>query len=132
MNLKNRNLYKTIILCVQTKMILLHSLKKHRSRHAGVVKGMRKWTLFFWKPQKSGYTNPCNNTVICLNTGTIGEGSSAVVGRLSCGYMFILFNFFLLTPLLCSFYILISALWEEGENKESLYHKYLPVFKNLL
>lgn len=46
------------------------------------------------KSQKSGHTNPRNNIVICLNTGTIGEGSSAVVGGLSCGYMFILFNFF--------------------------------------
>lgn len=40
-----------------------------------------------------------------------------MVGRLSCGYMFILFNFFLLTLLLCSFYILISAPREEGGNK---------------
>lgn len=46
------------------------------------------------KFQKSGYTNPCNNIVICLNAGTIGEGRSAVVGGLSCGYMFILLNFF--------------------------------------
>lgn len=42
-----------------------------------------------------------------------------MVGGLSCGYMFILFNFFLLTVLLCSFNILISAPQEEGKIKHS-------------
>lgn len=56
-----------------------------------VLKGWQNELCSSEKPQKSGYTNPCNNSVICLNTGTIGEGSSAVVGRLSCLFYLIFF-----------------------------------------